>query len=159
MAAAIKTVAILVGNPALSSILSMVLAASPNLRVRAFESLRALTTYMQLAPVDLVVVDFDCKEAPAPEAARTLYSDMDISPRFDVVALASEVSAEVKQASIGSGIDEIIVKPMSPRYLLERVLSRLHRKAARPAPRPAESRPLPNNVVPLFPNGEHQPVY
>lgn len=160
MAPPVKTVAILVGNPALSSILTMVLAASPGLRVRAFESLAAITTYMRLAPVDLVVVDFDCAESPAPDAARTLYSDMQITPRFDVVALASEVSSAVKSSSIQAGIDEIIVKPMSPKYLLERVIARLHRKTApRPAPRAADPRPLPSNVVPLFPNGQHQPVY
>ena len=54
-----RTVAILVSNPALSSILGMVLAATPSLRVRPFESLLALSTYMRLAPVDLIVADLD----------------------------------------------------------------------------------------------------
>lgn len=150
-----KTVAILVGNSALSSILTMVLAAAPGLRVRPFESFVALATYMRLAPVDLVVLDFECEHAAAAEAARQLHDDHRIAGRFVVLALAGRVSPEVKQASIRAGIDEVIVKPMSPKYLLERVLSRLQRtpKAAPPPP------PMPSNVVPLFPNGEHHPHY
>ncbi|MBN9310249.1 MAG: hypothetical protein J0J13_13165, partial [Devosia sp.] len=34
---------------------------------------------------------------------------------------------------IAAGIDEVIVKPMSPKYLVERVRSRLARRAAPPA--------------------------
>jgi len=157
MAGPAKTVAILVSNPALSSILTVVLAAAPSLRVRPFETLEALTVYMRLAPVDLLVLDFDCEHAPAPRAAREVFADSGIDPRFQLVALASDVSPEVKQASVRAGIDEIIVKPMSPRYLLERVLSRLQRAEPRPAPR--APRKWPSNVVPLFPNGDHQPVY
>jgi CheY-like chemotaxis protein len=151
-----KTVAILVGNSALSSILTLVLAAAPSLRVRSFESLVALSTYMRLAPVDLVVLDFDCEHAPAAEAAQALQSDPRIERGFQVVALAGRVGPEIKQASIRAGIEEIIVKPMSPKYLLERVLSRLQRVPPKAAATP---RPMPTNVVPLFPNGDHQPVY
>ena len=42
-----------------------------------------------------------------------------------VIALAGTITENMKQASIASGIDEVILKPMSPKYLLERVLSRL----------------------------------
>ncbi len=63
----LKTVAVLVANPALSSILSMTLAGARRCGVRPFESELALTTYMRLAPVDLVVTDFDreCPRRPA----------------------------------------------------------------------------------------------
>jgi len=145
-----KVVALLVANPALCSILSMVLASVPSLRVRPFESQVALTTYMRLAPVDLVVTDFDCDEAPADRLARDLHDDARLERRdFQVIALASTVTPETKRISIRAGIDEIIVKPMSPKYLLERVLSRLAPRAARLPPRPA---PLPvgGNVIPLF---------
>jgi two-component system, OmpR family, phosphate regulon response regulator PhoB len=151
-----KVVAVLVANPALSSILSMVLASVPTLRVRPFESAPALTTYMRLAPVDLIVCDFDSPNAPANLVAQALRGDKTLTRRiFQVIALASEVTAETKKVSISAGIDEIIVKPMSPKYLLERVLSRLQRRAAS-SPR-ASIRTVPRdisraggNVIPLF---------
>jgi CheY-like chemotaxis protein len=152
-----KVVAVLVSNPALSSILSMVLASVPSLRVRPFDSQVALATYMRLAPVDLIVSDFDSERAPADRVARELHADGSIERRdFQVIALASQVTAATKQASISAGIDEIIVKPMSPKYLLERVMSRLQRRPAmRPTPpaRPIyrpETRPVGDNVIPLF---------
>ncbi len=151
-----KVVAVLVSNPALSSILSMVLASVPMLRVRPFESELALTTYMRLAPVDLIVSDFDSPNAPADRVAQALHNDKSLERRnFQIIALASQVTAETKRASIRAGIDEIIVKPMSPKYLLERVLSRLQRRGQQ-APRPIR-RPAPDdiaragsNVIPLF---------
>lgn len=150
-----KVVALLVSSPALSSILSTVLASAPSLRVRPFASQAALTTYMRLAPVDLIVSDFDCESAPADRLAQELHADEKLERRdFQVIALATRVTPETKLASIAAGIDEIIVKPMSPRYLLERVLSRLARKAgverrvSRILPRPEDY--SGSNVVPLF---------
>lgn len=124
----IRVIAVLAANPALSSILSAVLAATPNLRVRVFEAQGALQTYMRLSPVDLLVCDFDNEAAPAGGLAHTLRVDERLARReFQIIALASTVTQSMKQASIAGGIDEVIVKPMSPKYLLERVLSRLKR--------------------------------
>jgi two-component system phosphate regulon response regulator PhoB len=149
MAEQAKVVAVLVSNPALSSILSMVLASVPSLRVRPFDTQLALTTYMRLAPVDLVVSDFDSERAPADRVARDLHADTHLERAdFQMIALASRVTRETQKASISAGIDEIIIKPMSPKYLLERVLARLNRRSG-PAPRPP-ARPLPSNVIPLF---------
>ena len=162
----IKVVAVLAANPALSSVLSAVLAATPGLRVRQFESRIALETYMRLSPVDLLVTDFDCAEAPAAELARRVRADEGVLRReFQIIALTGSVTEAVKDASLSSGIDEVIVKPMSPKYLLERVQSRLRRAALqRPAgvwpdierravPRPVRLMPAggwSDNVVPLF---------
>lgn len=161
-----KVVAILASNPALSSIMSMVLAASRGLRVRTFDSQIALTTYMRLSPVDLLVCDFDSEVAPAGALARALRFDQTIMRRdFQIIALTGAVTANIKQASIASGIDEVIVKPMSPKYLLERVLSRLKRgvpqvasghyqgpeRRGRSTSRPATGYAgWADNVVPLF---------
>ncbi len=126
-----RTVAVLVANPALSSILSVTLASSPYLRVRPFESQIALTTYLRLAPVDLIVCDFDSVEARADLLAEHLRHDGTFERRdFQIIALASTLTPDIKRASIHAGIDEIIMKPMSPRYLVERVISRLTRRAA-----------------------------
>ncbi len=145
--------------------------------MRGFETRLALTTYMRLSPVDLLVCDFDCAESPAGDMARALHADAAIArPEFQVLALASTVDEDIKRASILGGIDEVIVKPMSPRYLLERVLSRLRRGAVAGAssfrgperrrsiaPRllgsPPEERPRSgDNVIPLF-GEQHQPVH
>jgi len=127
----IKVVAVLAANPALSSILTMVLAGCPTLRVRLFESQAALTTYMRLAPVDVLVTDFDCADAPANEVADALRHDTRLFRRdFSIIALTRTVTETTKRAAVSTGIDEVIVKPMSPRYLLERVLARLRRGEA-----------------------------
>jgi DNA-binding response OmpR family regulator len=149
----LKTVAILVANPALSSILSMTLAGSSSLRVRPFETELALRSYLQLVAADLIVADFDSLPARADRLAERLRSDPAISRDTQIIALASLLSIDVKAASIRAGIDEIIMKPMSPRYLVERVLARLAK--AKP---PERQRGLTrrdwsafgDNVVPLF---------
>lgn len=129
----------------------MVLAGSPRLRVRPFQSELALTIYMRMAPVDCVVVDFDSLASRADLVVRALRSDPGIeSRRFTAFALASAVAPETRARAQAAGIDEVIVKPMSPRYLLERVLARLERQPAARLSRP----PLPENVVRLFPRPE-----
>ncbi len=161
MAEPLHTVAVLVANPALSSILSMTLAGVPSLRVRPFGSLLELTTYLRLAPIDLIVADFDSVASPADRVADNLRHDDKLPRRdFQMIALASMLSTDAKAKSIHAGIDEIIMKPMSPKYLVERVLARLTRRPANrgyggPERRLARSRPVAapvyrDNVVPLF---------
>ena len=138
----LRTVAVLIANPALSSILSMTLAASPSLRVRPFESEPVLRAYMQVAPVDVVVTDFDS------DTAGHLRADQPVSSRFQIIALASKPSPRP------AGIDEIILKPMSPRYLVERVLARLAKPRALASARPGLHKrdwsKFGDNIVPLF---------
>lgn len=149
MASNTAVVAILVSNPALRALLAATLASSPLLRIRPFESEVALSTYMRLAPVDIVVADFDGTPS-ADVLGRALRADTRLERRdFQMIALSSRIDSAIKAASLQAGIDEIIVKPMSPRYLLERVLSRL---ARRPAASLRRARPVtwPANVIPLF---------
>ena len=150
----LKTVALLVANPALSSILSMTLAGVPTLRVRPFETEIALKTYLRLAPADLVVADFDSLPSRADRLAEHLRGDSAIPRRLQIIALASALSIETKAASIHVGIDEIIMKPMSPRYLVERVLARLSAKpkleVVRRGLHKRDWSKFGDNVVPLF---------
>lgn len=150
----LKTVAVLIANPALSSILSMTLAGAPSLRVRPFESELALRAYLRLAPADVVVTDFDNAVSPADEVAEHLRADATIPRKLQIIALASTLTTEAKAASIHAGIDEIIMKPMSPRYLLERVLARVARaRTTEIRRRGLHKRDWSNfgdNVVPLF---------
>lgn len=152
-----RVVAIIAANPALSSILGMMLAADPKFRVRQFESAKAIETYMRIAPVDLVVADFDCEAAPADTLAGTLHGENFTTSRpFQIIALTHKATPSVKLAAMKAGISEVIVKPMSPRYLLERVRSRLMRAAELPRERrlpPIAAALRRDNVVPLFPLG------
>jgi two-component system phosphate regulon response regulator PhoB len=151
-----RTVAVLVANPALSSILEMVLAANPSLRVRAFDSLLALSTYMQLAPVDMIVAELDGDGTRADLVAQALRSDRRLdNPHFQIIALARTVDKDRWEAARRAGIEEVLVKPMSPRYLLERVLARLRMSPLRPLARHRVRPPAADNVVPLFGPRDH----
>jgi len=155
MADPIKTVAVLVANPALSSILSMTLAGVSSLRVRPFDTQIALMTYLHLAPANLVVADFDSVPSRADRLAEDLRRDRAIaSPGLQIIALASGLTPEIKMASIHAGIDEIIMKPMSPKYLVERVLARLAAVPMLPERRATMRQKdwsrFGDNVVPLF---------
>ena len=146
------TIGLFVASPSFASILSMTLASARHLRIRSFDSEQALLTYARLAPMAVVVVDFDNGEAPPDGLARALRDDPGIDPALQIMALAGDVDRRLQSAAFAAGIDEIVLKPMSPRYLLERVLSRLARRRLRrdpPPPRPDWSA-HGDNIVPLF---------
>lgn len=159
-------------NPALSSILAAVLASDRDLRVRAFSAPEDLRTYMRVVPVDLVVADFDCEPAPADALALILRSDGELAERkFRLIALTRAINLSTRHAAVSAGIDEVIVKPMSPRYLLERVRVRLRApegyltvtggyhgpdrrgRIAMPLPTERAASRYSDNVVQLFPRG------
>lgn len=158
----IRTVAVCTASPALTAILSAVLAAKVGLRVRQFESKAGLTTYMQLAPVALLVCDIEDADMVA-----TIRRDEKLADSsLEVIALTRALTRKERQQAVVSGIDEVILKPMSPAYLLERVLDRMARRAERlgaaesqgPADRRQRSVPVAtyrrvtDNVVQLFPH-------
>lgn len=163
-----KVIAVLAANPALSSVLTMVLSGDSRLRVREFESEIALTAYMRIAPVDVLVCDFDRNGASPAELVAGLRADPDLAdPRFRVIGLTRTITRTTRRESLAAGIDEIIVKPMSPRHLLQRVVARLRqdrpfiaaptyrgpdrRNRLPVAPEP-HSRRLGDNVIELFPS-------
>lgn len=152
---AFKVIAVIAANPALSSVLTAVLAATSGLRVRQFDSRIALLTYMRLMPVDVLVCDFDNEDVPAGDLALAIADDTEVlEPHLQIIALSGTVTEDVRRTAIEVGIDEVIVKPMSPRYLVERVQARLKHlpiRAPLPAIPPAPARDdWPDNVVPLF---------
>ncbi len=113
MALALRTVALVSASPALSSILVAELASQRHLRVRGFSGMLELVFYARIATVDLLVVDlddgsFDCE----------MLDTCDLPPAAQVVGLTST-------PTLTDGVDEVIAKPMSPRYLRERVSSLL----------------------------------
>jgi len=175
-----KTVAILAANPALSALLTMVLAGDSRLRVRPFASEVDLYAYMRIAPLDLIVVDFDREGRPAYEIVEAIRLDPGLISRdLPVIGLTRAITPPMREQTISAGIDEVLVKPTSPRHLLQRVQARLLRRSVvgalgsgyrgperrnrspvrRPEPHPG--RRASDNVVPLFPDrrqGELEPL-
>ncbi|HTM76414.1 MAG TPA: response regulator [Devosia sp.] len=166
----LKTVAVIASTPALSSILAMVLAGDSRLRVRQFDSDVALLAYMRLAPVDVLVCDFDREGRPAYEMVEAIRLDNSIvSQEVQVIALTRTITPPMRHQSISAGIDEVLIKPMSPRHLLQRVQARLRarpivtaasgyrgperRNRLTPITPPVhQSRRASDNVVALFPD-------
>jgi DNA-binding response OmpR family regulator len=165
-----RVVAVLAANPALTSVLSATLATMPGLKVRSFESEAGLVAYMRFARVDLLVCDFDCPEAPAGELTRSLRRNAELGcADMQVIALTRRVGPHLKVVATMHGIDEVIAKPMSPKYLLERVMARLSWSPGEAMPPPvvagllrrpsrqgSMTRNWGANVVPLFPRGSTQ---
>ncbi len=171
MTATGKKIAILAANPALTAVLTMVVAGDSRLRVRPFESEAELFAYMRIAPLDMLVVDFDREGRPAYEMVEAIRLDPGFASRdLPVIALTRAITPPMRQQAISAGIDEVVVKPMSPRHLLQRIQARLTSRSvigalgagyrgperrdrgpnARMQPHP--TRRYTDNVVPLFPD-------
>ena len=171
LTAAGKKIAILTANPALTAVLSMVVAGDSRLRVRPFESEDELFAYMRIVPLDVLVVDFDREGRAAYEMVEAIRLD----PRFvsrdlPVIALTRAITPPMRQQAISAGIDEVVIKPMSPRHLLQRIQTRLMSRSVvgalgfgyrgperrdrvpMPKPDPKQTRRFTDNVVPLFPD-------
>jgi two-component system phosphate regulon response regulator PhoB len=171
-----KVVAIIAANPALSSLLAMVVAGDTRLKVRAFDTELDLITYMRLAPVDMLVCDFDREGRPAHEMIEGIrLNGALVSQDVPVIALTRSITPPMRHQAISAGIDEVIIKPMSPRHLLQRIQARLRTRSvvgvlggyrgperrnriAVPTPQPPPTRRATDNVVPLFPD-RRKPQY
>ena len=166
-----KKIAILAANPALTAVLTMVVAGDSRLRVRPFDSEAELFAYMRIAPLDMLVVDFDREGRPAYEMVEAIRLDPSLTSRdLPVIALTRAITPPMRQQAISAGIDEVVVKPMSPRHLLQRIQARMinrsvvgalgsgylgpdrRNRVAMPRPRPNPGRRYTDNVVPLFPD-------
>jgi two-component system phosphate regulon response regulator PhoB len=165
-----KVIAIIAANPALSSLLAMVVAGDSRLKVRVFDSEIDLIAYMRLAPVDMLVCDFDREGRPAYEMVEGIrLNGALVSQDVPVIALTRSITPPMRHQAISAGIDEVIIKPMSPRHLLQRIQTRLRSRSvvgvlggyrgperrnrvSVPLPQPLPARRSTDNVVPLFPD-------
>jgi DNA-binding response OmpR family regulator len=170
-----KVVAIIAATPALTALLGIVVAGDTRLKVRQFHSEAELFAYMRIAPVHMLVVDLDRDERPAHEMVEAIRLDSSfVSQDVPVIALTRTITPPMRHQAISAGIDEVIIKPMSPRHLLQRIQSRLRNRSVVgalggyrgperrnrvpfPVPQPAPARRFTDNVVPLFPNEARQP--
>ena len=165
-----KVVAIIAANTALSSLLAMVVAGDSRLKVRQFDSDIDLVAYMRIAPIDMLVCDFDREGRPAYEMVESIRLNNGLmSQDVPVIALTRTITPPMRHQAISAGIDEVIIKPMSPRHLLQRIQARLRSRSVVgvlggyrgperrnrlpvPAPHPVPTRRLSDNVVSLFPD-------
>ncbi|MCF6303101.1 MAG: response regulator [Devosiaceae bacterium] len=119
-----KTVAVLTQSPALSSIIAMVLDCEEDLNVQIFGRAELLKRHARIVPNDLIVCDFQIGSSTAPKLAIEL-RQMNSEKRFSFIMLTAHVDTQIRQACAFANIDEVIVKPMSPLFLRDRVLAQL----------------------------------
>lgn len=165
-----KVVAIIAANPALTSLLAMVVAGDSRLKVRQFHTEDDLLAYMRIAPVHMLVCDFDREGRPAYEMVEGIRLNGTLqSQDVPVIALTRSITPPMRHQAISAGIDEVIIKPMSPRHLLQRIQARLRTRSVvgvlggyrgperrnrmpLPTPQPLPTRRVSDNVIPLFPD-------
>jgi len=119
-----KYVGILTTSPALGSILAMVLDCEEQLVVHNFTFANNLVRHMRIAPIDIIVCDYEIGRSSAAELAIELQSKIP-ERKFQIIALSEFVSERTRQACKFANIDEVIIKPMSPLFVRDRIFSRL----------------------------------
>lgn len=142
-------IAVFTNSAALASIIEMILARDDGLRVVTFTSYKKLAAHMRIAPADVLVCDYEQDGWTAPEMLVHLRRHAP-NRLFRSIVLTSYVSHEVRQGCRFAQVDEVIVKPMSPLFLEERVEAHLAALDLIDAQREADSTPATDNVVPLF---------
>lgn len=117
--AKLQTICIISDSAALSAVLNMVLAGHPRWRVRCFDRAAEFEEYARIAEVDLVV--WDRELGTGDRVDLDLYAPNDP----DVIVLTRGLDAVGRDSCAAGGIDEVLIKPMSPVLLEERVTARL----------------------------------
>src|SRR5690554_6003417 len=116
----VPTIAVLADSPALASVLAATLRRKRDWRVRGFRDLGALTDYIRIAPIALLVTDFELGQTTAADVAQAIRNDETVAARaVQIIALSRTISPQMRRQCVEAGIDEVIVKPMSPLYLEE----------------------------------------
>jgi len=144
-------IAVLTRGEALGSIVKMILARSGDYRVVAFTSADDLIMHLRIAPAELVICDYHLDAWTAPELmvrARREAPDR----QFDSIVMTSRIDRQLRESCAFADIGEVIIKPMSPVFLEERVARRL--AGVNPAREPelpgSPPRRDSDNVVSLF---------
>lgn len=152
-----NTIAILAPGEALGAVLAMTLADHREWRVRVFDSAEQMEIYAAIAQIDLMIVDCELSGENLPENLLYRLKDMPKTTP-DVIALTRGLSAEGRLVAREAGVDEILIKPMSPLHLEERVAARLRMRDSKPWPREHRDVSFPeaasrvtyvDNVIPL----------
>lgn len=124
MAARKPSVAVVTGGEALGSIIDMILSRDSHVRVVRFNSYEKLADHMRIAPADLIVCDYEQDGWTAAEMLVNLRKHAPGRP-FRSIVMTEYVSHEVRQGCRFAQVDEVLIKPMSPLFLQERVEAHL----------------------------------
>ncbi len=165
-----KHIAIITASPALGSIIALVLEDEEQLHVEQFDNTDTLMAHMRIVPFDLIVMDYNLEQTSAAQLVLNLRRALP-NRQFETMVLTSSITPEIKLACKFARIDEVVIKPMSPVFLKERVLSRMQirhfvqdglsdQSAPETSDTVLEKDAHPNwggNVVPLFKSG-HPPL-
>lgn len=156
-----RSIAMLAANPAFAAILGRSLEQEGGHQVASFAGIEALTTFLRISPVDLVVLDTDLPGAPAIDIARGLRTHLRLaSTEFSIVAL-TRTPEPFHKPLLAAGIDAVLVKPVVPVDLIACVDSLFAPRRAVAMAQQASARPLVHaaaparigNVIPLFGEG------
>lgn len=159
------SVALLAANAAFADVVCRTLEERPNYRVPRFSSVGALTTFMRIAPVDVVVFDTDMPGTSPIDIVQHLRANARLAnPQFKTIVL-TRAAVPFQVPILAAGVDMVLQKPVPPRHLLE-AIDGLHTNqrllaasgqthhAPRPAIRARRTNPMPfergGNVIPLF---------
>lgn len=112
-------VAVLTQSTALGSIIAMILGREGDVRAQSLGSVAALEAHLRIVPADLVIADYDLGATTAPELFLSLRRNA-AHCAFRSIALTRDVSRQVQQSCNFAKIDEVVIKPMSPMFLVER---------------------------------------
>lgn len=122
----LKVVGIVAQNIALSSIWGMMLGDCANVRVRIFETHKALQVYLRIAPIHLLLCDYQLDDMSCPQLVSSLKSNPAMhTENMQIIALTRNIDRDMQREIGITGIDEVIVKPASPAYVRERAIARL----------------------------------
>ena len=160
-----QSVALLAANPAFADIVSRTLEESPDYRVFQFASVEALTTFMRIAPVHVVLFDTEVAGASPLQFVQDLRANEKLAyPLFKTIVL-TRAAKPFQQPILAAGVDVVLQKPVLPRQMLEAIDglyadqrlvagSGQVRPVSRPVMRTVEVYTAPmapvDNVIPLF---------
>ncbi|HTM76040.1 MAG TPA: hypothetical protein VL133_00205 [Devosia sp.] len=127
-----KRIALLAANPAFGAIVGSALQSEARLKVYGFETLEAITTFVRISPIDMVILDADSLPADLAVTVASLRLHPK-RPQLDMAfMLLTRAAPAFHDTLLAQGIDLVHAKPVSPARLLDSVKTRLHLRAAGP---------------------------
>lgn len=161
-----RKIALLAANPAFGAIVCGGLQSEARLKVYAFQTIEAVTTFMRISPIDLVILDADSLPADVTASVAALRELPKRAQQDLSIMLLTRAAPAFHAALLEQGIDLIHGKPVSPVRLLDSVKTELRMRAAGPVVdgvyrgperrrhtgtvRAAAPAPRQDNVVQLF---------
>ena len=115
MTSRVHSVAILAANKAFTSILSDVLQAERGHRVPCFSEAAALTTFLVISPVDVVVLDADAEGGR--ELAQQLRKHSRLANPFVQIVALTRANPAFHRPLLTAGADLVLQKPVAPARL------------------------------------------